>query len=96
MVIHNLVKTDDLGQVSDWSPIISAFEEANRLLEANSVFVVVFSTPEQRGGNWYTHLVPQSRLRTIARCPAKSQVMRFLEQTGFDVVNLQKFVFVLV
>lgn len=57
---------------------------------AGSVFLVAFSTPEQRGGNWYAHLVPQSRARTIARCPAKSQVVSFLERAGFDVVALQK------
>ena len=59
---------------------------------AGSVFLVAFSTPEQRGGNWYAHLVPQSRARTIARCPAKSQVVSFLERAGFDVVALQKWV----
>jgi len=89
MVIHHLVSTGDDGKVHDWSPIVGAFEEANRLLEAGSVFLVAFSTPEQRGGNWYAHLVPQSRARTIARCPAKSQVVSFLERAGFDVVALQ-------
>lgn len=89
MVIHHLVHTGDDGQVHDWSPIVSAFTEANRVLKAGSVFLVAFSTPEQRGGNWYAHLVPQSRARTIARCPSKSQVVGFLEQAGFDVVALE-------
>ena len=52
MVIHHLVKTNENGLVDDWSPIGEAFSEAFRVLKPGGVFVVAFSTPEQRGGNW--------------------------------------------
>ena len=52
MVIHHLVKTNENGVVDDWSPIGEAFSEAFRVLKPGGVFVVAFSTPEQRGGNW--------------------------------------------
>ena len=39
MVIHHLVSTGDDGKVHDWTPIVSAFEEANRLLEGLVKFV---------------------------------------------------------
>ena len=38
MVIHHLVHTGDDGQVHDWSPIVSAFTEANRVLKGRYIF----------------------------------------------------------
>jgi len=85
MVIHHLVKLDDNGKVSDWSPIVNTFREAKRVLKPKGVLIIGYSTPEQRGGNWYAHLVPKTRLKTIARCPSGLQVLDFCKLAGFDV-----------
>lgn len=87
MVIHHLVKTNENGVVDDWSPIGDAFSEAHRVLKPGGVFVVAFSTPEQRGGNWYAHLVPDTRARTIARCPSKEKVRELFQAAGFQVAD---------
>ena len=49
--------------------------------------VVAFSTPEQRGGNWYADLVPEAKAKTIARCPSKQQVRDFMIEAGFEIAD---------
>lgn len=85
MVIHHLVQTNDQGVVDDWSPIINTFKAAHRVLKPGGVLIIGYSTPDQRGGNWYAHLVPEARSRTIARCPTGQQVLNFCNQSGFKV-----------
>lgn len=91
MVIHHLVNTEtdannNTLKVNDWTPIIQTFQEAFRVLKPDGLIIIAYSTPEQRGGNWYADLVPKAKAKTIARCPSGRQVRGFLKQANFGVI----------
>ena len=95
MVIHHLVqatKDDSPGNVNglkvkDWSPIVETLKNAAKVLKPKGLLLIGYSTPQQRGGNWYADLVPEAKAKTTVRCPSGKQVIDFCNQAGFEVVS---------
>jgi len=89
MVMQHIVQVDSTGlQVSDWSNISNTMKEVYRVLKPGGVFVVGYSTWEQRSANWYAKLIPdENRKKIVARFPSRDRLLECVEGSGLELAT---------
>lgn len=95
MVMQHIVQTDAstglngaIPIVTDWSNISNTMKEVYRVLKPGGVFVVGYSTHEQRSANWYAKLIPdENRRKIVARFPSRERLLKCVEGSGLQLAT---------
>lgn len=77
--------------IHHWDDLDSSFAELNRVLKANSKFVLFTSTSEQMKGYWLNHYFSEMLKSSMRQMPSMAKISGCLISSGFEVIEQEKY-----
>ncbi|MCD9853344.1 methyltransferase domain-containing protein [Epilithonimonas sp. JDS] len=77
--------------IHHWKNLENGFSEVFRILKNEGQFLIFTSTSEQMKNYWLNHYFPEMMKKSIAQMPSFETIKNNLQNTGFEIKNIEKY-----